>query len=113
MKIEECSEKIVETLYDIQANLLTKNKTMRNDNTVFVDTYEAFQKALDDEKFVMAHRDGTAETEESIKQECKAVTRCIPIPSEQYDYADKIFEQGICIKTGKPSMQRVLFARSY
>lgn len=68
----------METLYDIQANLFARNKKMREDNTVYVDTYEAFQQALDDGKFVMAHRDGTAETEALIKEECKAVTRCIP-----------------------------------
>ena len=95
----------METLYDIQANLFAKNKAMRENNTVYVDTYESFQQALDDGKFVMAHRDGTVETEELIKEECKAVTRCIP--------ADSPLEDGICIRTGKPSQRRVLFARSY
>jgi len=95
----------METLYDIQNNLFSKNKTMREENTVYVNTYEAFQQALDDGKFVMAHRDGTAETESLIKEECKAVTRCIP--------TDSPLEDGICIRTGKPSQRRVLFARSY
>lgn len=105
IKIEDCAEKVMETLYDIQNNLLTKNKSMRETNTVYVDTYEAFQQALDDGKFVMAHRDGTVETEALIKEECKAVTRCIP--------TDSPLEDGICIRTGKPSQRRVLFARSY
>lgn len=105
IKIEECADKVMETLYDIQDNLFEKNKAMRKANTVYVDTYEAFQQALDDGKFVMAHRDGTAETEALIKEECKAVTRCIP--------TDSPLEDGICIRTGKPSQRRVLFARSY
>lgn len=81
IKIEECSDKVVEVLYDIQKNLFARNKKMREDNTVTVDTYDEFKQALDDGKFVMAHRDGTAETEALIKEECKAVTRCIPIDS--------------------------------
>lgn len=95
----------METLYDIQQNLLEKNKKMREDNTVIADTYEAFQRYLDDEKFVMAHRDGTPDTEQLIKEETKATIRCIPL--------GEIKESGYCIKTGKPSSQRVLFARSY
>lgn len=79
VKIEECVKKVIDTLYDIQHNLLIKNKKMREDNTVTVDTYDEFKQALDDGKFVMAHRDGTAETEALIKEECKAVTRCIPV----------------------------------
>ena len=79
MKIEECADKVIDVLYDIQQNLLVQNKIMREENTVYIDTYEEFQQALDDGKFVMAHRDGTAETEALIKTECKAVTRCIPI----------------------------------
>ena len=78
IKIEDCADKVMETLYDIQNNLFAKNKAMRETNTVYVNTYEEFQQALDDGKFVMAHRDGTAETEALIKEECKAVTRCIP-----------------------------------
>jgi prolyl-tRNA synthetase len=68
-------------LYTIQKDLLTKNKQFREENTVWVDTYEEFKQALDDGKFVMAHRDGTTETEAKIKEECKAVTRCIPFAS--------------------------------
>lgn len=105
VKIEECVKKVIDTLYDIQHNLLIKNKKMREDNTVTVDTYDEFKQALDDGKFVMAHRDGTAETEALIKEECKAVTRCIPVENS--------IESWFCIRTGKPSQQRVLFARSY
>ncbi len=105
VKMAECTDKIMETLYDIQVNLLKRNKKMREDNTVSVNTYEEFKKALDDGKFVMAHRDGTAKTEALIKEECKAVTRCIPL--------DSPLEDGTCIRTGQPSQRRVLFARSY
>jgi prolyl-tRNA synthetase len=105
IKIENCADKVMDTLYDIQDTLFTNNKKMRESNTVYVNTYEEFQQALDDGKFIMAHRDGTAETESLIKEECKAVTRCIP--------TDSPLEDGVCIRTGKPSKRRVLFARSY
>ena len=111
--LEQVAEKVMNTLYDIQNNLLIQNKNMRSEKTVFVENYEEFQQALDDGKFVFAHRDGTPETEALIKEECKAVTRCIPLQGETYDHADQIFQPGTCIKTGKPSSQRVLFARSY
>lgn len=113
IKLEEVADKVITTLYNIQSNLLENNKVMRKNNTVFVESYEEFQQALDDGKFVFAHWDGTAETEALIKEECKAVTRCIPLISEDYDNKDQIFQSGTCVKTGKPSSQRVLFARSY
>jgi prolyl-tRNA synthetase len=93
------------TLQDMQSSLLAKTQTMRESNTVSVDTYDDFKKALDENKFVMAHRDGTPETEEIIKQETKATIRCIP--------ADAKEEAGTCIKTGKASTKRVLFAIAY
>ena len=99
IKIEDMAEKVMETLYDIQENLFNRNKKMRQENTIFVDSYDEFQQALDDGKFVFAHRDGTMETEALIKEECKAVTRCIPLKNQDYDHNDKIFEQGNCIKT--------------
>jgi prolyl-tRNA synthetase len=89
----------------MQSSLLAKTKTMRESNTVSVDSYDDFKKALDQDKFVMAHRDGTPETEEIIKQETKATIRCIP--------ADAKEETGKCIKTGKSSTKRVLFAIAY
>ena len=55
--------------------------------------------------FISAHWDGTAETENKIKEETKATIRCIPIENEQ--------EEGVCIYSGKPSSQRVLFAKAY
>jgi prolyl-tRNA synthetase len=71
-----------------------------------VDSYEEFKKVLDEKGgFVLAHWDGTPETEATIKEETKATIRCIPL------YAKS--ENGVCVYSGKPSTQRVLFARAY
>ena len=71
-----------------------------------VDTYEEFKQVLDEKGgFVSAHWDGTPETEALIKEETKATIRCVPLDSTP--------EEGVCIRTGKPSHQRVLFARAY
>jgi prolyl-tRNA synthetase len=71
-----------------------------------VDSYEEFKKVLDEKTgFVFAHWDGTPETEEKIKNETKATIRCIPLNNP--------LEDGKCIYSGKPSTQRVLFARAY
>lgn len=103
--INETVEYITTTLQDMQTNLLVKNRTMREENTVLVDSYDDFKQALADKKFVMAHRDGTAETEKTIQEETKATIRCIPLNNAQ--------QEGKCILTGKSSTQRVLFARAY
>jgi prolyl-tRNA synthetase len=103
--VEKCSQKVVDMLYDIQQSMFLRHQAFQESNTVRVDSYEDFKQALDDGKFVLAHRDGTAETEAKIKEECKAVTRCIPF--------DSVEEIGACIYTGKESKRRVLFARSY
>jgi prolyl-tRNA synthetase len=71
-----------------------------------VDSYEEFKKVLETKGgFISAHWDGTSETEELIKQETKATIRCIPLNNKQ--------ENGVCIYSGKPSTQRVLFAKAY
>jgi prolyl-tRNA synthetase len=71
-----------------------------------VDDWAEFEKLLDEKGgFLSAHWDGTAETEEAIKEKTKATIRCIPLNNAQ--------EEGKCILTGKPSAQRVLFARAY
>ncbi|HRB56175.1 MAG TPA: proline--tRNA ligase, partial [Ferruginibacter sp.] len=68
--------------------------------------WDEFIKLLDEQPgFISAHWDGTAETEEKIKEATKATIRCIPL--------DAKFEEGKCIFSGKPSKQRVLFARAY
>jgi prolyl-tRNA synthetase len=93
-------------LKDIQLNLFNKAKTRNKELTTSVDSYEEFKKVLDEKTgFVYAHWDGTPETEEKIKDETKATIRCIPLNNSQ--------ENGICIYSGKPSSQRVVFARAY
>ncbi len=93
-------------LIDIQNNLFTKAKERMTNMTHKVESYEEFKKVLDEKTgFVSAHWDGTPETEEKIKNETKATIRCIPLNNLQ--------ENGVCIYSGKPSTQRVLFARSY
>lgn len=94
----------------MQHRLLERSTNFRKNNTVSVDTREDFVTAIEDSKFVMAHWDGTLETEEQIKKETKATIRCIP---DKEIYTDDNYESGTCIKTGKPSQQRVLFAKAY
>ena len=96
----------VATLLDtIQENLFAKASANRENNTWRVDTWEEFEKALNKGGFVFAHWDGTPETEEKIKEISKATIRCIPLNNP--------LEEGVCILTGKPSSQRVVFARAY
>lgn len=91
---------------DIQQNLYNRALNYREEHTTKVDTWEEFEQVLDGKGgFVAAHWDGTAETEEKIKEKTKATIRCIPLNGEQ--------EEGQCILTGQPSAQRVLFARAY
>lgn len=103
--LNDLTDYVTTTLQEIQANLLSRNLTMRNDNTVSVDTRDEFVAAIEDGKFVMAHWDGTTETEDKIKELTKATSRCIP--------ADNMMETGKCILTGEPSSQRILFAKNY
>ena len=98
--------RVLELLGEIQENLFQRAVKLRDENTRDVDSYEEFKKILDEKGgFVRAHFDGTAETERLIKEETKATVRCIPLNNPQ--------ESGVCIRTGKPSTQRVLFARAY
>ncbi len=97
---------IVALLHDIQENIYNKAKIFRDTNITRADTWEDFEKLLDDKGgFISAHWDGTAETEEKIKELTKATIRCIPLNNLQ--------EEGKCILTEKPSKERVLFARAY
>ena len=97
---------IQKLLNDIQQHLFSRAAAYRDEHTTRVDTWEEFEKVLDGKGgFISAHWDGTAETEEAIKDKTKATIRCIPINNPQ--------EEGKCILTGKPSIQRVLFARAY
>jgi prolyl-tRNA synthetase len=93
-------------LDDIQKNIYLKASEFRKANTCNVDKWDDFVNILDNQGgFIMAHWDGTSETEEKIKEETKATIRCIPFDSPD--------EDGKCIYSGKPSKRRVLFARSY
>lgn len=91
-------------LEEIQRNIFRKALEHREKHTVKVDTYDEFKEKLEEGNFILAHWDGTPETEERIKNETKATIRCIP-----FDDATP----GQCMVTGKPSAQRVLFARAY
>jgi prolyl-tRNA synthetase len=93
-------------LVDIQQNIFNKALKFREENTREVNSYSEFKSVLNDKAgFLSAHWDGTPETEKQIKDETKATIRCIPL--------DNKLEAGVCIVTGKPSTQRVLFARAY
>ena len=104
IKFEDLENFISQNLAKNQKLLLEKTKAFREKNTVKVDSYEDFKKALEIWKFVLAHWDWTIETEELIKQETKATIRCIPEIEK---------EEWICIRTWKPSTQRVIFALAY
>ncbi len=97
---------IAQLLEEIQANIYNKAEAFRADNITEANSYDEFKELLDGKAgFISAHWDGTPETEQKIKEETKATIRCIPL--------DNKLEDGICIYSGKPSIQRVLFARAY
>ena len=100
--IEEYVKNLLE---EIQANIFKKAYDHREANIINVDTYEEFKEKIEDGVFIMAHWDGTPETEELIKNETKATIRCIPLAGDK--------TPGKCMVTGKPSACRVIFARSY
>jgi len=92
-------------LKDIQEQIYQKALKHRENTKHYVDTMDEFKKAIEEGGFVYAHWDGTAETENKIKDLTKATIRCIPVDNPK--------EEGVCILTGKPSTQRVLFAKAY
>ena len=97
---------VQQLLIDIQQNMFNKAKTYRDEHVTKADSWDEFEKLLDEKGgFISAHWDGNAETEEAIKEKTKATIRCIPLNNPE--------EEGKCILTGKPSSQRVLFARAY
>jgi prolyl-tRNA synthetase len=104
--VDNLTTTIAGLLDDIQQNMFNKAKAFREENITKVDSFEEFQKLLDEKPgFLLAHWDGTAETEDKIKELTKATIRCIPLDNTQ--------EEGKCIFSGKPSKERVLFARAY
>jgi prolyl-tRNA synthetase len=96
---------VVGLMPEIQQSLFNRARDFRDANTHTVNTWDAFVAALETGGFVRAHWDGTAETEEKIKEQTKATIRCIPLNEPE--------EAGQCILTGKPSPRRVLFAKAY
>lgn len=92
-------------LEDIQKNIFQKALKHREERTITVDTYDEFKEKIEQGYFIMAHWDGTPETEERIKNETKATIRCLPLEGDM--------TPGKCMVTGKPSARRVLFARAY
>lgn len=93
-------------LLEIQHNMFKKAKAYQEEHITPANSWDEFEKLLDEKGgFISAHWDGTAETEEAIKEKTKATIRCIPLKNQ--------LEEGKCILTGKPSAQRVLFARAY
>jgi prolyl-tRNA synthetase len=106
VSMDGLTETITNLLAEIQTNLFERAKKYRDEHITEVNTWEEFVQVLDTKAgFVSAHWDGTAETEEKIKELTKATIRCIPLNNKQ--------EAGKCIQTGNPSSQRVLFARAY
>ncbi len=104
--LDQFMDRIPALLDEIQANMFAKALQFREENTREVNSWDEFVKVLDENSgFVSAHWDGTGETEDKIKELTKATIRCIPLNNKQ--------EAGTCILTGKPSTQRVLFARAY
>ena len=96
---------ISELLKTIQANIYKKAFDYRASVTREVNSYEEFKVEIEKGGFLMCHWDGTPETEEKIKEETKATIRCIPLNGDT--------TPGVCMVTGKPSAQRVIFARAY
>ncbi len=92
-------------LEEIQDNIYKKALRHLEENTFVANSYDEFKQYIEKGGFVLAHWDGTTETEERVKEETKATIRCIPLDGDS--------TPGVCIFTGKPSKQRVLFARNY
>ena len=104
-QITDIDLKILHLLDQIQDNIYKKAVDFQNANTFRADTYQEFQELIEKGGFVLAHWDGTSETELKIKEDTKATIRCIPLHNK--------LENGKCILTGKPSTQRVVFAKAY
>ena len=105
-EVDGAADYIYDLLDTIQKNIHSKAKTFRDENIQEVNSWEEFEDFIENKGgFISAHWDGTAETEEEIKNKTKATIRCIPLDNKQ--------EEGTCILSGKPSKERVLFAKAY
>ena len=102
--ISEASKRIEKLLSEIQENLLKKSKSFLSNNTKIANNYDEFKSMIEHGGFVLAHWDGTYDSEQKIKKETKATIRCID---------DSFSEEGICIISGKKSKQLVYFAKAY
>lgn len=96
---------VASLLEDIQNNIYTKARNFRDSHIFEANSYDEFKELIEKGGFVLAHWDGTTETEERVKEETKATIRCIPLDGDT--------TPGTCIFTGKPSERRVIFARNY
>lgn len=106
VQLDVLTATIESTLNDIQTSLYKKAVDFRNEHITKVDDFETFKEVLKTKGgFISAHWDGTAVTENKIKELTKATIRCIPYESDN--------EEGICVFSGNPSRQRVLFAKAY
>ncbi len=104
--LENIDQFVAGLLTDIQDNIFKKAAEFRTRNTTKVNTWDEFKEVLNTKGgFILAHWDGTTETELQIKEETKATIRCIPFDGEE--------EEGACVYSGKPSSRRVLFAQAY
>lgn len=102
---EGLADKVKSLLAEIQDALYHKAQSFLKEKTFEVNSWEEFKQRIEQGGFVHAHWDGSKETEERIKSETKATIRCIPLNNKQ--------EPGVCVYSGKPSSQRVLFAKAY
>lgn len=106
LEMEGLSASIVTLLSTIQQDMFQKAKAYRDEHITEVNSWEEFETTLDTKAgFISAFWDGSAETEEKIKQATKATIRCIPLNNKQ--------EAGVCVFSGKPAKERVYFARAY
>jgi prolyl-tRNA synthetase len=106
LQITDIEEKVVHLLDQIQKNLYDRALSFREQNTYTVNTWEEFVDTIENKGgFVLAHWDGTTETEDKIKEATKATIRVIPL--------NNVKESGRCVFSGNPSEQRVVFARAY
>jgi len=106
VSMDDLTNKVEHLLEKIQETLLLKAQQFRDDNTHHASDWQHFKELIaKDSGFVYAHWDGTAETEQKIKEETKATIRCIPLNNKQ--------EEGTCIYSKKPSSQKVIFAKAY
>ncbi len=103
--LEGIAQYVEKLLEDIQDNIYQKALKQRKSMTREVNSYDEFKEEIEKGGFLLCHWDGTPETEEKIKEETKATIRCIPIDGDK--------TPGKCMVTGKPSAQRVIFARNY